>query len=162
MYIRYTFRSALPATPEMATRVRALGQGGETCFDEANMRPQDERWWTETVETIASNMIKDCELRAATDEELALKIPESAYKTPYGQPCPPYEREKIRKERIAVMRRNAGGWVMPLGFLTQGCERIYLEGIDQGQRAISARSQLRAFAVAIAMECGCARLQEEG
>lgn len=161
MHVQFTFRNALPATLEMAARIRTLGEGGETCFEYANLRPQDEKWWTEVVEAIASGMVADCELRGATDDELALKIPETAYKTPYGQPAP-YEREKIRKERIAAMRRNAGGWVMPLGFLTQGCERIYLEGIDQGSRAISARSQLRAFAVAIAMECGCARLQEEG
>ena len=160
MNVQFTFRSALPATLEMAARIRTLGQGGETCFDHANLRPQDEKWWTETVEAIASLMEGDCELRKATDEELALRIPESAYKTAYGQPCLPHEREKVRRERIQAMRRNVGGWVLAVGYLTRDCERIYLEGIDQGSHAIRARSQLRGFAIAIAMECGCARPQE--
>lgn len=153
MAIRYTFAKCLPVTREMADRVRSLGSGGETCFDDADLRPTDEAWWSKTVEGIASSMIAACEARETPAADV---IAETAYRSAYGDQA----KDKGKADRLRASHQG-GSWVLPLGFLVQGCERIYREGIDKGGRAIRARSALLAFAAAIAIECGCARVQED-
>lgn len=133
----------------MAERVRKLCQGGEELFDRAKLRPQDERWWTEATNHIASLMIEDCEIREASDATLATRIPESAYRTCYSQ----RDKDRVTQEHINGMRKGAV-WVVTVGYLIRDTERIYLEGIALGDAAIQARAGLRAFAWVIAQETG--------
>lgn len=148
MHLVSTRRCNIP-NRETAERVRDLCRGGEELFDRANLRPQDEVWWTEATNHIASLMIEDCEIREANDATLAAKIPADAYRACYGQ----RDKDKVTQEHINRMRKG-GAWVLTVGYLIRDTERIYLEGIAMGDRVIRARAQLRAFAWVIACETG--------
>lgn len=148
MHLELTRRHNL-STRETAERVRDLCRGGEELFDRAKLRPQDEVWWTEATNHIASLMIEDCEIREASDATLAAKIPADAYRACYGQ----RDKDKVTQEHINRMRKG-GAWVLTVGYLIRDTERIYLEGIAMGDRVIRARAQLRAFAWVIACETG--------
>ena len=137
------------STRDTAERIRELCRGGEELFDRAKLRPQDEVWWTDATNNIANLMIEDCEIRETSDATLATRIPESAYRSCYGQ----RDKDKVTQEHIGRMRKGAA-WVLTVGYLIRDTERILLEGIHMGDRAIRARSQLRAFAWVIACETG--------
>lgn len=148
MHLVATFRHNI-SNRETAERVRDLCRGGEELFDRAKLRPQDEVWWTETTNHIASLMIEDCEIRETSDANLAAKIPADAYRACYGQ----RDKDKVTQEHINRMRKG-GAWVLTVGYLIRDTERIYLEGIAMGDRVIRARAGLRAFAWVIACETG--------
>lgn len=148
MHLVATFRHNI-STREMAERVRELCRGGEELFDRAKLRPQDEKWWIEATNHVASLMIEDCEIRETDDATLAARIPESAYRTAYDQ----RGKDRITQEHINRMRKGAA-WVLIIGYLIRDTERIYLEGIALGDAAIHARAGLRAFAWVIAQETG--------
>lgn len=148
MHLVATFRHNI-STREMAERVRELCRGGEELFDRAKLRPQDEKWWIEATNHVASLMIEDCEIRETDDATLAARIPESVYRTAYDQ----RGKDRITQEHINRMRKGAA-WVLIIGYLIRDTERIYLEGIALGDAAIHARAGLRAFAWVIAQETG--------
>ena len=148
MHLVATFRHNI-STREMAERVRELCRGGEELFDRAKLRPQDEKWWIEATNHVASLMIEDCEIRETDDATLAARIPESVYRTAYDQ----RGKDRITQEHINRMRKGAA-WVLIIGYLIRDTERIYLEGIAMGDAAIHARAGLRAFAWVIAQETG--------
>lgn len=148
MHLELTRRHNL-SNRETAERVRDLCRGGEELFDRAKLRPQDEVWWTEATNHIASLMIEDCEIREASDATLAAKIPADAYRACYGQ----RDKDKVTQEHINRMRKG-GAWVLTVGYLIRDTERIYLEGIALGDAVIRARAGLRAFAWVIACETG--------
>lgn len=133
----------------MAERIRELAKGGEELLNKANLRPQDEEWWPETTEYIASTIISECEMRETSDEALIARIPQSAYAKCYSQ----RDRDEVTKERVAEQRRG-GGWVLAIGYLIRDTERLLLEAIHMGDKVIRARSQIRAFAWVIAAETG--------
>ena len=148
MHLVATFRHNI-STRETAERVRELCRGGEELFDRAKLRPQDEKWWIEATNHVASLMIEDCEIRETDDATLAARIPESVYRTAYDQ----RGKDRITQEHINRMRKGAA-WVLIIGYLIRDTERIYLEGIALGDAAIHARAGLRAFAWVIAQETG--------
>lgn len=148
MHLQSTLRHNI-STREMAERVRELCRGGEELFDRAKLRPQDEKWWIEATNNVASLMIEDCEIRETDDATLAARIPESVYRTAYDQ----RGKDRITQEHINRMRKGAA-WVLIIGYLIRDTERIYLEGIALGDVAIHARAGLRAFAWVIACETG--------
>lgn len=152
MHLVATFRHNI-STREMAERVRELCRGGEELFDRAKLRPQDEKWWIEATNHVASLMIEDCEIRETDDATLAARIPESVYRTAYDQ----RGKDRITQEHINRMRKGAA-WVLIIGYLIRDTERIYLEGIALGDAAIHARAGLRAFAWVIACETGLYKL----
>lgn len=153
--VRLTFKAADP-TREMVARVVKLGEGGETCFEKADLRPADERWWTEVVDGLVQALRKDLDTMAASDEALVSEIPETAYRGLYS------DRDKARvREDFLKARRRGRAWVITVGFMLRDAERILHEGLFKGDQAIRARNQLKAFAFAIAIEVGCATLVDE-
>ena len=153
-FINFTKRP--PHTREMVTRVRELAQGGETCFERANLRPSDETWWTESTEAMASAMMKEIEVSETSDEALIATIPETAYKGCYDK----RDRERIQKDALHQMRLTGRGSLV-LGFILRDTERLCIEALFMGDAVIKARSQLRAFAAAMALETGCAKFTND-
>jgi hypothetical protein len=157
MHLQSTLRYTHP-TREIAERIRSFGEGGEELFVRANLRPQDEVWWTEAVRNIVKLMIEGCEAREASDATLAARIPEDAYRTCYSD----RDKEKVTQDHIRSMR-NGRAWVLIIGYLIRDTERLLLEAIHMGDSVIKARSLLRAFAWVIACETGMYKvLPEEG
>lgn len=142
-------------TSEIVARVRELAAGGEECFDEADLRPSDEKWWRNVTGKIASSLEDTLRwLEMSTDEILAT-MPANATKHAYSDA----ERARIRDEYVE-RRRRGGEWVFILGMMLRDAERIHTSAINHPQSAIRARSQLRAFAVAIANVLGCVYVRD--
>lgn len=154
MNIRMHYKTVRP-TQEMLDKILRYSAGGEELFEDANLNPRDEKWWTETTGHIAAKLKEFMDVEKSTDHEIAASIPESAYM---------YCRDDREKAKVVVeyvkMARAGGSWLLPLGFLIRDCQRLEMEAMRMGDRVIRARSQLRAFAVAIAMALGCASLVE--
>jgi hypothetical protein len=151
--IRMHFK-ALPATEEMVAEVLRFSTAGEELFEEANLSPQDEKWWVKTTKTIASMLQSAIDSWKVPDEDIVIKIPKDAYRHCYSES----DRNRVRAEHIKGARVQ-GSWILPLGFLLRDCERLEMEALHMGDKVIRARGQLRAFGVAMAIALGCASVQ---
>lgn len=148
--VRFLAKAVAP-TDELVAKVRELARGGETCFEDACLRPGDERWWRDVTEGIAADMETTLRSRRATDAELIAALPETAYAGASSE----RERRAIAGRHIADLREG-GKWVFYVGLMMRDAERRFLDGIHLQREALRARGQLRGFAVAIAMALGCA------
>lgn len=138
-------------TRELVERIRSLTAGGVTCFEYAQLRPGDGRWWLSVTEGIIADLEATMRNRAADDETLLAELPQDAYKGAYGD-----DARRAVELRFLASRRRGGAWVFHVGMMLRDAERIFVEGINHGPKVLRARGQLRAFAVAIAMELKCA------
>lgn len=156
--LRLTFRGADP-TSEMIANVVRLGEGGETCFEAAKLRPEDEKWWKSTIAGIADMLRSELDAINTATETLVAQIPQESYRHAHSDAA----KEKIRED-FCKNRRRGRGWIMAVGFLLRDSERVMHEALHMGDKVIRARSQLRAFAGAVAVEVGCAKIidEEEG
>jgi hypothetical protein len=153
--LRYTFRGADP-TSEMIADVVRLGEGGENCFAAAKLRPEDEKWWTNTVAEIVRMLRSELDAINANDAALVAEMPESNYRFARSDA----DKAKVRED-FCKLRRRGRGWIMAIGFLMRDSERVMHEALHMGDKVIRSRSQLRAFATAIAVVVGCATVLDD-
>ena len=149
----------LPPSEEMAATIDRLAAGGARCFDAAELRPCDERWWRETTAAMAADVRAAVALAAESDERIAATAPESVT-GPRDRPSFSSERARAVADYVKA-RRAARPWVLAAGALEIGCERIVVEGVTLGRGALAARSQLRAFALVICATVGTVSIGDE-
>lgn len=154
MYVKTHFKTIVP-TQEIIEKVRTAARGGEEVMERAELRPVDEQWWTDATNGIIESLEKTLILQSVPAEEIIACIPESEFKGCYSE----RDKERVREKHL-VNARKGGSWVFTTGMLLRDAERLQVEALGRGDRVIRARSQLRAFAVVIAMALGCASIKE--
>jgi hypothetical protein len=155
VHVRTHFKAVTP-TPEIVSEVKKYAEAGSKLFERGNLRPADEEWWTNTTSEIVRLLERQISCNALTDEEIISCIPEEAYKGCWSD----QERERVQQNHLQGARKG-GAWVLPLGFMLRDAERLQMDALLRGQAIIEARTQLRAFVVAIAVVLGCVSLVPE-
>lgn len=154
MHVVTKFKTVVP-TREIIEKVKIAAKGGEELFEKASLRPRDEKWWTNSTNGIVEALEKTLIFQTVPDAEIIACIPESEFNGCYSE----RDKERVRQQHL-TRARTGGSWVLYVGFLLRDAERLHMEALGLGDRVIQARSQLRAFAVVIAMELGCASIKE--
>lgn len=155
VHVRSHPRGAHAPGAEEIEAVASAFRGAAMFLDACRMRPTDVAWWERETRSIVASMREQARVAALTDDAVAAMISPEERETggSFGGRMTAADVAK----RVAAIRR-ACGWIISLGGLSVGIERIVMESIMMDRDAQRARQQVRAFVAVAEMAVGMASI----
>lgn len=140
-------------TPEQIEAVDTAFRGSLQYLDECACRSVDERWHEETCRGIVEMMREHARRATVTYDEVLATMPPNIS-------APRYVTFEETKRAYVSGYRDHSGWILGLGTLKVGWERIVTESVGLSREAQNARRQVFAFVTVAGVHAGTTRLHD--